>query len=168
MQTDKHRFYFSGYSDDVVLAGSCEQNLDEHYSTFFLLSNGLVVKAEHGDNGWKIEPTEMPADGVTIIEAVDLDDEGIDHNDSRLPEWLRDSAPGYAPVCIIETDEALEIVAQSERMFCDNSPEFIKAAKLRKAVMKVAEAVMKVADCVEDECPNVEAFKVALKNLNLI
>ena len=160
MQTDKHHFYFSGYSDDVVLAGSCKRDFDEHYSTFYLLSNGMVIKAEHGNNGWKIEPTEMPADGVTIIEAVDLDDEGIDHIDPRLPEWLRDYTPGYAPVCIIEADEPLEIVAQSDCMFSDNSPEFIKAAKLRKAVMKEV-------DCEEDECPNVEAFKVALKNLNL-
>lgn len=166
MQTDKHRFYFSGYSDDVVLAGPCQRDFDEYYSTFYLLSNGIVIKAEHGDNGWEIGLAEEHNSDITIIPAVDVDDEGIDHdedidhNDPRLPEWLRDSAPGYAPVCIIETDEPLEIVAQSDCMFSDNSPEFIKAAKLRKAVMKEA-------DCEEDECPNVEAFKVALKNLNL-
>jgi hypothetical protein len=160
MQTDKHRFYFSGYSDDVVLAGPCQRDFDEYYSTFYLLSNGLVIKAEHGDNGWEIGLSEEHNSDITIIPAVDVDDEGIEHGDTRLPEWLRDSAPGYAPVCIIETDEPLEIVAQSDCMFSDNSPEFIKAAKLRKAVMKEA-------DCEEDECPNVEAFKVALKNLNL-
>lgn len=158
MQTDKHRFYFSGYSDDVVLAGSCQQDLDEHYSTFFLMSNGLVIKAEHsGKTGWKIEPTEMPNELVTIIEAVDLNDEGIDHSDPRMPSWWL--PPGYAPVCIIETEEPLEIVAESDRMFSDNSPEFLKAAKLRKAVMKEA-------DCEEEECPNVEAFKTALQKLN--
>jgi len=107
----KYHLYFTGYSDDVVLAGTCKKDLDEHYSTFYLLSNGMVVKAHHGENGWEIAPTEMPADGVTIIEAVDLEDEGKDHTDERIPEWLRDDAPGYAPVCIIASDEPLEVVA---------------------------------------------------------
>jgi len=97
----KHQFFFSGYSDDVVLAGRDKRSFDEYYATFFLLSNGMVIKAKHGDNdgGWKIEPTEMPADGVTIIPAVDEDDSGKDHDDPRIPEWFE--APGYAPVCII-------------------------------------------------------------------
>jgi hypothetical protein len=157
----KHRFYFSGYSDDVVLAGSCKRDFDEHYLTFFLMSNGLVIKAEHTRNGWEIGLREEHNSDITIIPAVDLNDEGIDHSDPRLPEWLRqDSAPGYAPVCIIETEEPLEIVAESDRMFSDNSPEFIKAAKLRKAVMKAS-------NCEEEECPNVEAFKTAIQKLNL-
>jgi hypothetical protein len=151
----KHAFYFSGYSDDVVVAGRDQRSWDEHYGTFFLLSNGMVVKADHGRNGWEIGPTEMPADGVTIIDAVDKDDDGKDHDDPRLPEWLVDSAPGYAPICIIETDMPLEIVALSHKPITDTSPEFMAAARLRKAVVESA-------GCDDDECPSIEHFKDAI------
>jgi hypothetical protein len=154
----KYHIYFTGYSDDVVLAGTCKKDLDEHYATFFLLSNGIVVKAAHsGQTGWKIEPTEMPADGVTIIDAVDLKDEGKDHTDERIPEWL--DAPGYAPVCIIEADEPLEVVASSDRRspFSDTSPKFIFAARLRKAILKASD----LTD--SEDVPSIEAFMQGLR-----
>ncbi len=44
----KHFFYFTGYSDDVVLAGSSKRTLDEYYKTFYMLNNGVQVRAEHG------------------------------------------------------------------------------------------------------------------------
>lgn len=153
----KHQFFFSGYSDDVVIAGRDKRSFDEHYETFFLLSNSMVIKADHGNDGWKIEPTEMPADGVTIIEAVDEDDNGKDHDDPRIPEWFE--APGYAPVCIIEADEPLEIVATSPKPFPQISPEFITASKLRKAL------VDSVGD--DDDIPGVEHFQAAIKACNL-
>ncbi len=152
----KHPFFLSGYSDDVVIAGRDKRSFDEHYGTFFLLSNSMVIKAKH-DDGWKIEPTEMPADGVTIIEAVDEDDNGKDHDDPRIPEWFE--APGYAPVCIIEADEPLEIVATSPKPFPQISPEFMTAAKLRKAL------VDSVGD--DNDIPGVEHFQAAIKACNL-
>jgi hypothetical protein len=164
MQTDKHQFYFSGYSDDVVLAGHDKASFDEHYSTYFLLSNGLVIKAHHGKNGWEIAPT-TPANNASIIPAVDVDDDGTEHTDERIPKWFK--APGYAPVLIIESEEPLEIVAQADscNTFSDTSPEFIKAAKLRRAVIKAAEENEPRFD--EDEMPSVEAFKIALESLKL-
>lgn len=154
----KHQFFFSGYSDDVVLAGGDKQSFDEHYRTFYLLSNGMVIKADFGNDGWKIEPTNMPAEGVTIIPAVDLDDNGKDHDDPRIPDWFE--AQGHAPVCIIESDEPLELVASSDRLFGDNSPEFMAAARLRAAVVKSTGE----DDC---ECPGIEHFKVAVKKCGL-
>ena len=150
----KHQFFFSGYSDDVVLAGRDKRTFDEHYATYYLLSNGIVIKADHGVNGWEIGLAEEHNADITIIPAVDLDDDGTKHSDPRIPEWFK--APGYAPVLIIESDEPLEIVAENHRPFADTSPEFIRAAWLRKAVIKAA-------DCDEDECPVIEAFKAALK-----
>lgn len=154
----KHHFYFSGYSDDVVLAGSCKRDFDELYSTFYLMSNGIVIKAEYTKEGWQIGLREEHNADITIIPAVDQDDSGKEHDDSRIPEWL--DAPGYAPVCIIESDEPLEIVASSDRMFSDTSSAFLKAARLRKAVLEAA------SDCDSDECPDVEAFKIALEKLH--
>lgn len=155
----KHQFFFSGYSDDVVLAGRDKRSFDEHYRTFYLLSNSMVIKADHGNDGWKIEPTEMPAEGVTIIPAVDEDDNGKDHDDPRIPEWF--DAPGYAPVCIIEADEPLDIVASSDMPFPDTSPEFMAAARLRAAVVKES-------GCDDDECPAVESFEAAIRQLGLV
>jgi len=149
----KHQFYFTGYSDDVVLAGHDECSFDEHYGTFFLMSNGLVIKAEYGKTGWSIAPTTEAA-GVTVIEAVDKDDSGDEHTDPRIPDWFE--APGYAPVCIIEADELIEIISASRKPFRNTSPEFIAAARLRNAVIKAA-------DCDEGECPSVEAFLQAMK-----
>lgn len=154
----KHQFFFSGYSDDVVLAGRDKASFDEYYATYYLLSNGIVIKAHYGNDGWEIGLAEDHNADITIIPAVDVDDDGTEHTDERIPEWF--SAPGYAPVCIIESDEPLEIVAQSDDTFDDTSPVFIRAAKLRAAVIKAA-------DCDEDECPSIEAFKTALKSLNL-
>lgn len=154
----KHQFYFTGQSDDIVYAGSDKRTVDEHYSPFYLLSNGLVIKAEHsGKTGWSIAPT-VPAANVTIIAAVDLNDEDMEHDDERIPDWLE--APGYAPVCIIESDEPLEIVAtgDSSEPFRDTSPEFIAAARLRAAVVQAA-------DCDEDECPSVDAFLQAMNDI---
>lgn len=117
----KHRFYFTGYSDDVVLAGRDKASFDEHYATYYLLSNGLVVKARHsGEHGWEISPT-TDAQGAIIIEAVDKDDSGDEHTDPRIPDWFE--APGYAPVCIIEADELIEIVATNDYNFTDVSPD---------------------------------------------
>ena len=156
----KHQFFFSGYSDDVVLAGRDKRTFDEHYATYYLLSNGVAIKADHGSEGWIIAPTTL-AECVTIIPAADVDDDGTDHTDPRLPEWLRDGAPGYAPVLIIESDESLEIVAKSDDPFADTSPEFIAAAKLRAAVIKAS-------NCDEyDECPAVEHFKAAIRALGI-
>jgi hypothetical protein len=153
--SQKHFFYFTGYSDDVVIAGRDKRSLDEYYSSFYLLSNGLVIKAEHGTDGWVIAPASPPAEGATIIAAVDLEDEGKEHADARIPEWL--DAPGHAPVCIIEWYEPLEIIATSDRRtgFPDNSPEFIQAAMFRKVVLKAAD----MED--SDEMPAIEAFKEA-------
>jgi hypothetical protein len=158
----KHQFFFSGYSDDVVLAGRDKASFDEHYSTYYLLSNGLVIKAEHTRNGWEIAPTTQ-SELVTIIPAVDVDDDGTEHTDERIPKWFK--APGYAPVLIIETEEPLEIVAQGEDcdVFYGGTPEFIRAAKLRKAVIESAEDE---SGFDEDEMPSVEDFMVALKKLN--
>jgi len=154
----KHQFFFSGYSDDVVLAGRDKRTFDEHYATFFLLSNGMVIKADHGNDGWKIEPTEMPADGVTIIPAVDEDDSGKDHNDPRIPEWFE--ARGYAPVCIIKSEQPLEIISAGRKPFPDTSPEFMAAARLRAAVVKDS-------GCEDDECPAIEHFKAAVQKCGL-
>lgn len=158
----KHQFFFSGYSDDVVLAGRDKASFDEHYATFFLLSNGVVIKADFGKTGWEIAPTR-PADNVTIIPAVDVDDDGTEHSDPRIPQWFK--AQGHAPVLIIESDEPLEIVAQGEDCdaFYGGTPEFIRAAKLRKAVIEAAEDEHGFD---EDEIPSVEAFMSALKKLN--
>lgn len=158
----KHLFYFTGYSDDVVLAGHDKRSLDEHYAPFYLLSNGVVIQAEHsGENGWSIAPKTMPVEGVTIIDAVDLDDEGKEHFDERIPDWL--DAPGHAPVCIIESDEPLEIIATTDRRagFTDTSPEFMRAARLRTAVLKAAD----IQD--DADAPSIDAFKTALAKLNL-
>lgn len=156
----KHQFFFSGYSDDVVLAGRDKRSFDEHYATYCLLSNGMVIKADHGNDGWKIEPTEMPADGVTIIPAVDEDDDGTSHGDSRIPYWLQKQAPGYAPVLIIESEEQLEIVAKSDDPFTDTSPEFMAAARIRNLVIEAS-------GCDEEECPRVEHFKAAIQSLGI-
>jgi hypothetical protein len=160
MQPNKHHFYFSGYSDDVVLAGHDKASLDEHYSTYYLLSNGLVIRAHHGENGWEIAPTTQ-SEHATIIPAADVDDDGTDHSDERIPKWFK--APGYAPVLIIKTEEPLEIVAQndSHNPFLGISLAFLRAAKLRKAVMKAAENEG------EFYMPSVEAFKTALESLKL-
>jgi len=155
MQT-KHHFYFTGYSDDVILAGGDKRTLDEYYSTFYLLSNGVVIRAGHTKNGWQIGPT-TESELVSIIHAVDLNDDGTQHNDPRIPDWLH--APGYAPVCIIETEEPLEIVAASDGAFSDTSPDFFKAAKLRKAVLEAS-------DVDEEDMPSISAFQTALKKLN--
>jgi len=162
MQPEKHHFYFSGYSDDVVLAGHDKASFDEHYATYFLMSNGLVIKAEYTRNGWEIAPTTQ-RELVTIIPAVDVDDDGTEHTDKRIPKWFK--APGYAPVLIIETEEPLEIVAQNNSLnpFPGISLVFLRAAKLRKAVIESAEDE---SGFDEDEMPSIEAFMTALKKLN--
>ena len=159
----KHQFFFSGYSDDVVLAGRDKASFDEHYATFYLLSNGIVIKADYGVNGWEIGLAEEHNSDITIIPAVDVDDDGTEHTDDRIPEWL--NAPGHAPVLIIESEEPLEIVAQGNdrNAFYGATPEFIRAAKLRKAVIAAAEDE---SGFDEDEMPSVEAFISALKKLN--
>lgn len=160
----KHQFFFSGYSDDVVLAGRDKASFDEHYATYFLLSNGIVIKAHHGVNGWEIGLAEEHNADITIIPAVDVDDDGTKHSDPRIPQWFK--APGCAPVCIIESNEPLEIVTQGEDRdaFYGGTPEFIRAAKLRKAVIEAAEETDSRFD--EDEMPSAEAFMSALKKLN--
>lgn len=159
----KHQFFFSGYSDDVVLAGRDEASFDEHYATYYLLSNGIVIKAYYGNNGWEIGLAEEHNADITIIPAVDVDDDGTEHTDERIPKWF--TTFGYAPVLIIESDEPLEIVAQGEdrNAFYGGTPEFIRAAKLRKAVIEAAE---NESGFDEDEMPSAEAFMSALKKLN--
>lgn len=153
----KHQFYFTGYSDDVVIAGSDKKSMDEYYATYYLLSNGLVVKARHsGEHGWEISPT-TETEGAIIIEAVDKDDSGDEHTDPRIPDWL--GADGYAPILILESDEPLEIVATNSRNFTDVSPEFIMAAKLRSAVISGYD---------EEDCPCVEAFRDGLIKCGII
>lgn len=108
----QHQFYFTGYADDVVIAGADENWLDEHFCGYFLLSNGAVVHADHCPSdepehpGWRLtcehdSATRIPAPG-----------EDAEHTDERIPAWL--DAPGYADVIIIEAEEPLEIVTQGD------------------------------------------------------
>ena len=109
----KHKFYFTGYSDDVVLAGADKRSMDEYYTTYYMMNNGVQVKAEHGPSddpdhpGWKIT-SEHP-------NAIRIPAPGEDaaHTDPRIPDWL--DAEGYCDVLIVESDEPLEIVTMGAK-----------------------------------------------------
>lgn len=120
--------YFYGYSDDVVVAGSSPSDVDEYYGEHLLLSNGVTVRAVHGRNGWELSTSEPKA--VLIPAVPDADDNGIEHDDERIPQGLNPSA--YSPVLIVPCDEATEIVFADSSPFTDTSTEFIFAAKLAR------------------------------------
>jgi len=112
----KHFFYFTGYADDVVIAGADASWLDEHFPGYFLLSNGAIVHAEHcpADEpehpGWRITCDHPSATRIPAV--VSEKEQDAEHTDERIPAWL--DAPGYADVIIIEADEPLEIVTQGD------------------------------------------------------
>ena len=118
---------FTGYSDDVVMSGTCKSDLDEHYADYYLLEDGTEVHANYGRNGWEF--TCDNPDHI-LIAAVDLDDEGLDHDDERIPKWLEPS--GYSPVLIINTDA--KIVAWSDETFPKDAVRKIPIMKLITAI----------------------------------
>ena len=147
-----HFFYFTGYSDDVVLAGSSKRTLDEYYKTFYMLNNGVQVRAEHGPKddpdhpGWKITCDHPTA---TRIPAVGED---VKHSDERIPDWL--DAPGYCDVLIVESDEPLEILMSGARLMQPLTPLRLVAAKIAKTLNE---------DRDEDEGIPIDDIESALK-----
>jgi hypothetical protein len=122
--------YFYGYSDDVVVAGTTRRNMDEYYGQYFLLSNGVTVEVNYTDEGWQFKCSNPDA---VLIPAVDLDDEGIEHSDTRIPEWLQPS--GYSPVLLIGSEDQIEVVLCSDSPIDGSGPDFIFAAKLTRKLV---------------------------------
>jgi hypothetical protein len=122
---------FYGYSDDVIVAGASRPNMDEYYQPYFLLSNGVTVEARHGDNGWEFKCSDPEA---VIIPAVDLDDEGIDHSDTRIPEWLQPS--GYSPVLLIGSEDELSVVCESKERIAGDEQDLLFAARLKSGIVR--------------------------------
>lgn len=144
---------FTGYSDDVVLSGSCKSDLDEHYADHYLLEDGTEVHANFGNDGW-VFTCDNP-DHI-LIAAVDTDDEGIDHTDERIPAWLDPS--GYSPVLIINTDA--EIVS------CSDEP-FPSDAKSKIPLLKLVTAINKEMGWDADDGLNVDNLIMALSDAKL-
>ncbi len=128
----KHQFYFTGYSDDVVIAGAEECWLDEHFCGYFLLNNGAQIHADHCPDdepqhpGWRLvcdhpSAIHIPAPG-----------EDAEHTDDRIPDWL--DAPGYADVIIIEADEPLELVAQGDSPLDPLTPVGLLALQVARSI----------------------------------
>jgi hypothetical protein len=144
---------FTGYSDDVVLSGTCKSDLDEYYSNYYLLEDGTIIHANYGQNGWTF--TCDNPDHI-LIDAVDPNDEGLDHDDERIPAWLDPS--GCSPVLIINTDA--RIIAWSDDPF----PE---GAKNDIPFLKLITAMNKVMNWDADDGLGVDDLKTALNKANL-
>lgn len=128
----KHSLYFYGHSDDIVIAGTDKRSLDEYYNDYFLLNNGLIVRAAYTVQGcWDFDEVSRLASTtaeVTVIPAVDVEDEGIQHTDPRIPHWLEPA--GYSGVLIIESDKPLAIVWESATAIPCTGPNYIIAASI--------------------------------------
>lgn len=94
----KYQFYFTGYSDDIVIAGNdTKADTDEHYSTYYRMSNGALVKAEHGPSddpehpGWKITCYHPSAKRVVAP------GEEEKHTSADVPAWMAARAAKSLP-----------------------------------------------------------------------
>ena len=123
--------YFYGYSDDVVVAGTSRRNMDEYYGQYFLLSNGATIEVNYTDEGWQFKCSDPDA---VLIPAVDLDDEGIEHSDTRIPEWLQPS--GYSPVLLIGSEDELSVVCESKERIAGDEQDLLFAARLKSGIVR--------------------------------
>ena len=144
---------FYGYSDDVVISGYSKASIDEHYSEYFLLSDGTNVHANHGREGWEFTSSHPES---ILIPAADPDDEGIDHTDERIPDWCEPS--GYSQVLIIPIEAT--IIAQGDEPFPADAKNDIP-------IFKLITAMNKVMDWDADDGMGVDDLKTALNNANL-
>lgn len=126
----QYKFYFTGYSDDIVLAGADKRSLDEYGKDYYMMSNGALVKAEQGPRddpdhpGWKITCEHPSAIRIAATS------EDVEHTDERIPAWL--DAPSYADVLIIESDEPLEIITVGAKPIKPLTPLGLVSAKIAK------------------------------------
>ncbi len=126
-----HHFYFTGYSDDVIITGQDEHTLDEHdHLGYYHLNNGAMVRVVQSPPddpqhpGWKLT-LERGA-------GLRLPAPGEEHLDHRVPAWL--DAPGYADVVILESDTPLEIVAMTDHPRAPLSKVEMLAGKVARSI----------------------------------